>query len=84
MAHDATSGFENFFVIQGLVEDSGGHVGYTGDRQNIHPHVARGDGFRRRGHSYKVRANRAQVANLGWCFVTWTEKRYVHAFARWD
>jgi len=53
----------------GTWKDAGGGVGDTGNREHLHSHVIRGDGFGYSGHSNEVRAYGTHVADLGWSFV---------------
>ena len=66
---DPFSGFEHFFVIDGLVQNAGRHVRHAGNGEDPDSHVGRDNALGYSRHAYHVGANRSQVANLGRSFV---------------
>src|SRR6266704_2849203 len=81
---DALGGFEDFDVVERLVQYSGGHVRHAGNSQDAQAGMACGEDFRHRGHADQVGPDGAQIADLRGRFVTWPRKRGVDAFMHDD
>ena len=61
----AAADVHDVFVVDGFVEDAGGHVGDEGDAEDFDAHVAGDDGFVDGGHADEVGAEGAEGADLG-------------------
>src|SRR5689334_10087065 len=80
LTSDAFTGFEDFLVVERLVEDARRGICDTRNAENAHPAVARGNHFGNRGHADEIGSDGAQVPNLSRSFVAWTRQRGVDAF----
>src|SRR5580700_3181988 len=80
----AFGGFEDFVVVEQLVEDAGGGVGNAGNAEGAETGVARGDDFGSGGHADEIGANRPKIADFGGCFVTGAGEGGVDPFAEID
>lgn len=81
---DAAACFHDFFVVDGFVEDSGGHVGDEGEAEDLDAHVAGDDDFVDGGHADEVGSESAEGADLGGGFVAGTENGEVDALGEGD
>lgn len=77
---DAAAGLHDFGVVDGFVEDSGGHVGDEGEAEDFKAHVAGDDDFVNGGHADEVGSEDAEGADLGGGFVAGAEHGEVDAF----
>ena len=76
------AGLQHFLVVQGLVEDSGCHVGKAGDAHGAHLHVARGDCLGNGGHAHRIGSKQACHTYLGRRLEVRAGKQLVHSLAK--
>jgi hypothetical protein len=80
----ALAAFEHLSMIDGLVENPGGHIRDARNSQDADAHVARHDHFRNGRHANEIRANRPQIANLSGRFVTRPGESGINSFVNTD
>jgi hypothetical protein len=80
----AETHLHDLFVVDGLVDHSGGEVGDEGEAEDVEAHVT-GDGdLVDSGHADEVGAEGAEGADLGGRLVGWTKDGEVDAFGKAD
>ena len=67
-------------MVDGFVEDSGGHVGDYGESQDFDAHVAGYDNLVDGGHAYEIGAEGAEGTDLGGGLVAGAEDGQVDPF----
>ena len=80
----SSADFHDFFVVDGFVENAGGHVGDEREAEDFEAHVAGYDDFVDRGHADEVGAEGAEGADFCGGFVAGAEDGEVDAFGEWD
>ncbi len=80
LVFDAAAYLHDLFVIDGLVEDSGGHVGDDGEAEDLEAHVAGDDDLVDGGHADQVGSEGAEGTDLGWGLIAGAEDGEVDAF----
>ena len=84
LVFDAMAGLHDLRVVDGFVEDAGGHVGDERDAEDFEPHVAGDDDFVDGGHADEVGSEGAEGADLGGGLVAGAEDGEVDALAEWN
>ena len=74
------AGLHDLLVVDGLVEDAGGHVGDQREAEDVEAHVAGDDDLVDGGHADEVGAEGAEGADLGGGFEAGAEDGEVDAF----
>src|SRR6266851_2923380 len=80
LAFDTAAYLHDLFVIDGLVEDTGGHVGDDGEAEDLEAHVAGDDDLVDGGHADEVGAEGAEGSDLCGGLVAGAEDGEVDAF----
>ncbi len=80
LAFDAAAYLHDFLVVDGFVEDPGGHVGDYGEAEDFDAHVSGYDDLVDGGHADEVGAEGAEGTDLGGGLVAGAEDGQVDAF----
>ena len=80
LVFDAAACLHDLFVVDGFVEDAGGHVGDEREAEDFDAHVAGDDDFVDGGHADEVGAEGAEGADFGGGLVAGAEDGEVDAF----
>ena len=80
LGFDAAADVHDLFVVDGLVEYSGGHVGDDGEAEDLDAHVPGDDDFVDGGHADEIGTEGAKGSYLGGGFVAGAEDGDIDAF----
>ena len=84
LALDAAPCLHDLFVVDGFVEDAGGHVGDQREAEDFDSHVAGDDDLVNGRHADQIGSKGAEGTDLGGSLVAGTENREIDAFGERD
>lgn len=81
---DTATGFHDFFMVDGFIEDACGHVRHDGQPEDLDAHVASHDDFMHSGHADEIGAEGVEGTDFGGGLITRAEHGKIDTFSERD